>query len=457
MTRRLAFRHHREQRRQRTGEVAEFFVLPVEEALENLHRQRFAGGEDGAQRRAHVFAELLRVGELPLEVLAEDSAESLRELFRAIEREMAVPNVVAEAFDVEEHAFALFQNLLDEAVGVRAVVEWRPQFAAEVVAEVGAVGFGLGVEQERIQCLQRSLDVELRPAGDDEAEPVGQARGVPREHFHQRVAPGLAGFVEGVNHDQIPLAAAVDDRAQRVGEEVVEQFRRVLPVQFGDLRQGQQELAVIGQPGGELEGEAADDARRVAVVGLVPFAELGGDDGVARGVGQLGGEGALADAGRAHDPEEARVPRSVSCRHFSTASNSHRASVEAFAQQLADAGLGLDGFEMAVERFDLTGKAAAFVALHDADDLGELGLIPLLPRRLARGAPLFPVVHVEPLDVADVHRRLHLLLALDEDGLDVAALHADGDGDLIAADAGVAGGMLREEGDELVAARRCRR
>ena len=40
--------------------------------------------------------------------------------------------------------------------------------------------------------------------------------------------------------------------------------------------------------------------------------------------------------------------------------------------------------------------------------------------RLPRGAPLFPVVHVEPLDVTDVHRRLHVLLALDDDGLDVA-------------------------------------
>ena len=57
-------------------------------------------------------------------------------------------------------------------------------------------------------------------------------------------------------------------------------------------------------------------------------------------------------------------------------------------------------------------------------------------------APLFPVVHVKPLDVSDVHRRLHHLLALDEDGLDVAPLHADGDGDLIAAYTGVAGGML---------------
>ena len=40
---------------------------------------------------------------------------------------------------------------------------------------------------------------------------------------------------------------------------------------------------------------------------------------------------------------------------------------------------------------------------------------------------------------------------LDEDGLDVSLLDANRDADLIKADAGVAGGMFREEGDEFVA------
>ena len=43
--------------------------------------------------------------------------------------------------------------------------------------------------------------------------------------------------------------------------------------------------------------------------------------------------------------------------------------------------------------------------------------------------------------------------ALDEDGLDVSLFDANRDADLIEADAGVAGGMFREEGDEFVAAR----
>lgn len=53
--------------------------------------------------------------------------------------------------------------------------------------------------------------------------------------------------------------------------------------------------------------------------------------------------------------------------------------------------------------------------------------------------------------MTDVHRWLHLLLALDEDGLDVAAFHAYGDGNLITADAGVTGGMFREKGQDAVA------
>lgn len=206
-------------------------------------------------------------------------------------------------------------------------------------------------------------------------------------------------------------------------------------------------------------------------------------------MGELGGKRALTNAGCAHDPEEAagsadvpdrlrpRKRGCVTCRtaflewrfaRFEGADSEigapsappllHRleqplASVEAFLEKIIYSRVSLYRFEMPLERFDLTGKAAAFVALNHPDDLGELGLIPLLPRRVAGCAALLPFVHVEPLDVTDVHGHMHLLLALDEDGLDVAAFHTDGDGDLIAADTWVAGGMFGEEGDELVAPR----
>lgn len=86
---------------------------------------------------------------------------------------------------------------------------------------------------------------------------------------------------------------------------------------------------------------------------LVPFAELGGDDGVTARLGGLGGKVALADAGRAHDPEETvRAARTTLWSGSPLLLKQPLASVEAFAQQLAVAGLGLDAFEMAVERFD---------------------------------------------------------------------------------------------------------
>ena len=152
--------------------------------------------------------------------------------------------------------------------------------------------------------------------------------------------------------------------------------------------------------------------------------------------------------------QKSRESRSVVLPPFSTASNSHVRPTSFFSSnwrmRASDANRNRR-LEQFFECFDLTGKAPALVALHDRDDFSEFGLIPWLPRCLARGAPFLPVVHVEPLDVADAERRLHLPLALDEDGLDVAALHADGDGDLIEADAGVAGGMFREEGQHAVA------
>ena len=63
---------------------------------------------------------------------------------------------------------------------------------------------------------------------------------------------------------------------QRVGEEIVEEFGVIFPVQRGDFRQRQQELAVVGQPGGDLKGEGADDLLRVFVARLLPVAELDG-------------------------------------------------------------------------------------------------------------------------------------------------------------------------------------
>lgn len=66
-------------------------------------------------------------------------------------------------------------------------------------------------------------------------------------------------------------------------------------------------------------------------------------------------------------------------------------------------------------------------------------------RQVARCSPFYANVAsiTSELDcMADAGRPLHFLFALDKDGLDVAALHADGDGDLVQTDTRVASGMF---------------
>ena len=89
--------------------------------------------------------------------------------------------------------------------------------------------------------------------------------------------------------------------------------------------------------GGDLEGQTADDARRIVVVGLVPFAELRSYDRVAAHVSELGGKGALADAGRAHNPEETRIELGI-LPPFLHCLEQPCTSIKIFAQQLADTG-----------------------------------------------------------------------------------------------------------------------
>ncbi len=102
--------------------------------------------------------------------------------------------------------------------------------------------------------MQRSDDIALRSAGDDDANPVWQTRGVARQHFDEFVASRSASFVERINNDQTPLASSANRVAQRIGEKVVKELGGILPIQLRDFRQRQQELAIVGQPGGNLKG-----------------------------------------------------------------------------------------------------------------------------------------------------------------------------------------------------------
>src|SRR5205823_2008515 len=124
---------------------------------------------------------------------------------------------------------------------------------------------------------------------------------------------------------------------------------------------------------------------------------------------------------------------------------------EALAQQSGDTGVRGSGPQVSPKLFDLPSKAAALLTLYHAENLGELLLIPPATVGAAEVALLPPVMHVQPLDVADAGRRLHLRLALHQDGLDVASPHPNGDSNLVKAHARIACRVSGEKGDKFVA------
>jgi hypothetical protein len=156
---------------------------------------------------------------------------------------------------VKEYALALFHDLIDETCIVPTALELDGQFVKEIVADVGQIFLGRAFKSNGMDGLERRHDVRLRTAGDNDANPVRQARAITRKHFHERIVSGVAGFVERVNDDETPVPSTVDGVAKRIGEEVVEQFGGVLPVQRGEFRQREQEFAVIGQPCRDLKGQ----------------------------------------------------------------------------------------------------------------------------------------------------------------------------------------------------------
>lgn len=185
-----------EERAEGMGEIAEVFLLPVKEASENFHGQRLAGGEDGGEHGADVPSEFFQVGKLPLKPLEKRFAESLWKSFWVVQRKMAAPNVVAETFEVEEHTLALFKDLPDHMPNVGTTRDLRREFVEDVFTEVCEVGLGAGVQNERVQALQRCRDSAFGSAGDHDANPFRQALGVACEHLYQRVAFGLASLVK---------------------------------------------------------------------------------------------------------------------------------------------------------------------------------------------------------------------------------------------------------------------
>ena len=118
------------------------------------------------------------------------------------------------------------------------------------------------------------------------------------------------------------------------------------------------------------------------------------------------------------------------------------AADEAVDQRRDVGGLG-DRVEAGFQVLDLAAETVGFRIGEQVQDGALLLLIPGVV--LGR-----PVGHVEPLDVADRDRRLHLVLRLDQDGGEVAVPHAERQRDLVEAHAVFANGVTGEEGERAV-------
>ncbi len=159
----------REERAESAKPFAEFSFAPVEQLLQNINRQRFTCSENCTEHGFNRFLVLFLVGELAGEELMVDAAESLRELIKMVEREVAARRQRgADLFGVEENAFALVEDSFDDPVGVGASGELRRERMAKISTEVVAVGLGAGVEHQRVQALERTGDRAFGAAGDDE-------------------------------------------------------------------------------------------------------------------------------------------------------------------------------------------------------------------------------------------------------------------------------------------------
>ena len=191
-----------------------------------------------------------------------------------------------------------------------------------------------------------------------------------------------------------------------------------------------------------MKRQSADDLSRIAPGFDIVEAQIEPDHIGAAVMGKPCRKCALASAGRPRDPEQPRF-RIVPAPLLQLLQQPLTAN-EA-VHEPADVGLLEDWREAPLKAFDLAGGPHRCRTGKKCEKLIELRAIPCLPSGAALGLASFPVVHVEPLDMAHGHRRPDLAFRFDQDGGDSAALGMQRDRQLVEADARVARGIARQE------------
>ncbi len=210
-----------------------------------------------------------------------------------------------------------------------------------------------------------------------------------RQHLGQHAAAVADGLVERVDHhhEAVPAPPAIDAGAQRLDQQPIEQVGRRLAGQLRAVgivqpQPVEQQAAVVVQPGGELEGEGAQHARRVAPVVNIVAAEAQAD--------HVGSAAMRRPAPRRRSCPS-RAPRSARTaatrprpsRQASSRSSSQSAADEA-ADQRVDVGRLRHRAQAAGQLLDLAAELGGGRAGQQAKDVVELAAIPGLVERRGR-------------------------------------------------------------------------
>jgi len=97
----------------------------MKSSLDDPQWHWFRGSGDHAESGAYGSLELLQVRELTLEEVEKDTAEPLWKLLWVAKELRIGLDLVAEALDVEEYAFATIEDPLYNLIGVRAPAKLR--------------------------------------------------------------------------------------------------------------------------------------------------------------------------------------------------------------------------------------------------------------------------------------------------------------------------------------------
>ena len=377
-------------------------LVPALHPRQQDQRHRLFGGAQHRQRRGQFGAIPRDVGEHMAEAAQEHPHQPARQAGRRGEVAQAGGGVLQHLTDIEEIAIGGGHHRLRP----RLVLAVRRQPVAHVGAQIVLVLGGGAVQVQRAEAGELAFDFRLRPAGDQQGDPGRQVgRAVVQQLGENAAAVVAQRFVQCIDDDEetVVAPAAVDTAMQQLHQQRVEQIGggqrgQGVPRGGATLQPVQQQAAVIGQAGGDLEGQCAHHLRRLVPQRQIVSAQVQRHHVGAAVMGHPGGEGALAQPGLAVNGGAPPRLRRLAPRIHPVA-QPHPAD-EAL-QQARHVGVLGGGLQQRLQPGNLAGETLCFRRRQPGQQAVEQRPVPRLPHRPAFLVVGGPVRHVEPLDVAD--------------------------------------------------------